>query len=425
MAMFKKFINSWYAKPLIIGLLIRIFLMPITLHPDLWGHSFTAYFFAYEWKLNIYEHLLSLPSDYPLVRNFGVGDIFIYPPLTYFTLGIFRFLSRPFTDANFLPWVMENMSLVYQRKDLYWNLFVYKFPYLFVDLGMIYFFTKLFKEDKKKKIALLLMLFNPLSLYSTFMIGQIDILPVFFTVLSLYFYKNKKLELSLLSLGVGGSYKMYPLLFVLPLAFIGAKQLLPRLKLAFLGFLPFILTIIPYLGSEAFRGMVLFSPKNQKMLFMGLNVSGAEVIYIFIALLSGVDAFLYYTRKNTSLANIFLCILLLIFSVTHYHPQWFLWITPFLIYQQVRDNFKYWEIVLTFLISWLIITLFFEASLSFGLFNPLYPALNSAKSISEFLATYTDVFQLKSLIRSVFAGFSFYYIYRLFKESSNINLIKK
>jgi len=257
------------------------------------------------------------------------------------------------------------------------------------------------------------------------MIGQIDILPVFFTVLSLYFYKNKKLELSLLSLGVGGSYKMYPLLLVLPLAFIGAKHLIPRLKLSILGFLPFILTIIPYLGSEAFRGMVLFSPKSQKMLFMGLNVSGAEVIYIFLAVLSILYAYLYYAKKNISLANIYISILLVIFSITHYHPQWFLWITPFLIYQQVRDNFKYWELVVTFMISWLIITLFFEASLSYGLFNPLFPILNNAKSLSELLITYTDVFQLKSLIRSVFAGFSFYYVYRLFKESSDFNLLKK
>ena len=98
---------KWWLKALLIGVAIRLVLMPITVHPDLWGHSFTAYFFAYKGELNIYDFLLNLPKNHPLVMNYGVNDIFIYPPLAYFTLGIFRVLVKPLADANFIPWLKK------------------------------------------------------------------------------------------------------------------------------------------------------------------------------------------------------------------------------------------------------------------------------------------------------------------------------
>src|SRR3989344_9437387 len=113
--------SKWWFKWLLLGIVLRVLVMPVTFHPDLWGHSFTAYFFAYEGKLNPYEALVNLPSDHQIVTNFGVTDIFIYPPLAYFTLGVFRLLIKPFVDPGFLPFVMESPSLVFQRADLYWN----------------------------------------------------------------------------------------------------------------------------------------------------------------------------------------------------------------------------------------------------------------------------------------------------------------
>lgn len=52
--------------------------------------------------------------------------------------------------------------------------------------------------------------------------------------------------------------------------------------------------------------------------------------------------------------------------------------------------------------------------LSLGLFNPLWPQLNQAPDLSALLSRYFDVFQFKSLIRSVFAGASIFFILRLF-----------
>src|SRR3989344_6668311 len=356
--MFGKLTSKWWFKWLMLGIAIRLVLMPITLHPDLWGHSFTSYFFAYEGKLNPYEALANLPQEHPIVRNFGITDIFIYPPLTFFTLGIFRLLIKPFTDPNFLPFVMEFPSRVFERVDLFWNLFLFKLPYLFVDLGLAFILTNLFSDIKKKKLVLALWMLNPVTLYATFMIGQIDILPTFFTVLSLYFASKKRYNYSLLSLGLGMSYKMWPALLIIPAALIFKSTFWERLKLIVIGVLPFILSVLPFVNSPAFRYMV-FSPKSQKMLYMIWPVTGAEGIYPFILILTLIYFYLYFNEIMRNLNSIFTIILLLIFSVTHYHPQWFLWVTPFLIVELVESNFKHLLPVLTFVASWVIITLFF------------------------------------------------------------------
>lgn len=409
----------WWFWGLCVGLVLRLIVMPITLHPDLWGHSFTAYFLAYEGEWNVYEYLLSLPSSHPLVRNFGVGDIFIYPPLAYFTLGFFRLLVKPFVDANFIPWLMENLSQVHLYPQLYQQLFFFKLPYLFVDIAIAFLLSSYFVDKKKKSLAFLLWMVNPVTLYATFMVGQLDVLPVFFVVLSLFFAQKKKPLLAMICLGIGGSYKMFPLLFILPAAFVLKENFVARLKLVAAGFLPFFLSILPFLGSSAFRSMVLFSPKNQKMLFMSLPVSGAEGVYLFVFLLAIIYLFAYYFRERFSLVVYWLLILLLTFSVTHYHPQWFLWVTPLLVIELVGSNFRNFLLTGLLIISWLVILLFFEPSLSFGLFNPLWPELDKAPGLSETLGNYTNVFQFKSVIRSIFAAVALFFAFRLTSPQEN------
>lgn len=418
MKLFKKIIKIWYFPWLVGGIILRLALMPITFHPDLLGHSFTAYFLAYKGVWNIYDYFANLPPTHPLVKNFGVGDIFIYPPLAYFTLGFFRFLVKPFVDANFVPWLMENLSQIHSNPQLFKHLFFFKLPYLFLDIGLAFLLAGLFTNSKKKKLVFILWLFNPVALYVSFMIGQLDLLPTFFTVLSLYLFRKKKVYLSALALGIAASYKMYPLFLLFPLAFLARDKLTEKIKVIITGMLPFVLFILPYFGSSAFRAQV-FSPKSQKMLFMGWPVSGAEVVYPFVLILTVIYFVSYYSKEKSDLKNYFLAVLLLIFSVTHYHPQWFLWVTPFLILEMVENDFKNFLAILGLFSCWLVITLLFEASLSYGLFNPLWPQLDNAPSLSFFASRYIDTFQFKSLVRSVFAGISLAFSVMLLRKNKD------
>lgn len=394
--------------------------MPITLHSDLLVESYAGYFFAYGGKLNIYDFLSKLPPTHPLMLHYNYADLFIYPPITYFTLGIFRLLVKPFADPNYIPWLWSNLSSIYSNKELYFQLFLFKLPYLFFDIPLAFILSGFFKTQRKKKIAFILWMFNPITIYATFMIGQFDLLPAFFTVLAVYFMQKGRKNWAMISLGIGGAYKLYPLFFVIPAAFIMGDKFLEKIKLILLGFAPYVLFALPFISSSAFRQMTLFNPKNQKMLYMIFMLTGAEGIYPFAVGLFVIFFISYFDKAVKDIIYYFMAILLLFYSVTSYHPQWFLWIAPFLVYELVRNNFKHWILVVTLFVCWLAITFLFEPSLSYGLFNPIFPQLVNAPNLSDIIAKHTDVFQIKNLLRSAFAGASIYYIYLLFSGKKAI-----
>lgn len=400
-----EFVHSWWLPWLIIGVVLRLLLAAISVHPHAHDLNFSAYLFSYNGIFNIYDYLANLPDNNPFVNLYGRG-VFTYPPLAYFTLGLLMLITKPLFDPSFMNFFVNNpLSNILGQPELFGHLLLLKLPYLFFDLSIAFLLMRLFNQKGEKKKALLLWLFNPVSLYTSFIVSQFDVIPVFFVVLGLLFAFKGRKEMALVSLSLGGGYKLFPLLLVPIFVLILGKTNLERIKLLAWGIVPYILTILPFLPSPAFRQNVLLSNQSQKMLFMGLPVSGAEVLYIFVVLLIVLWFWLYYHRVGTEKIWIYVLItFLLYFSVTHYHPQWFLWVTPFLVLELVFNNFKRLFLVGLLVLSWLTLTLFFEPSLSYGAFSPLWPQLEKAAGLSDVVSKYIDPFLIKSIFRSVFAG---------------------
>ena len=400
---------------LILGIIIRLILMPVTLHPDLWAVSFSEYLFAYKGVINIYDYLATLPQSSALVQNYG-QNFFTYPPLSHFTFGIFGLILKPLFNSSFFNSLDVNLPNVLNDSRVYLHLFLVKLPYLFFDIGVLILLSGLFDEPKKKQKAVVLWLFMPLAFYTSFMVGQFDIIPVFFTILSLCLAKKNKWEWAAISLGIGGAYKMFPLFFLPFLAIYGGKKASETIKLFIFGLLPYFLTICPFLGSPFFRQNVLFSTQSQKMLFARLSVSGAEYLSVFIMFYIFFLGIAVYKRME--LWKFFTLIMLLFFSVTHYHPQWFLWLAPFLVIFWVEyPKSKIFPAIL--LTCWFLITILFEPSLSISLFAPLEKNLQNVVSLSQTVNKYYDVFLFKSLVRSVFAGVSLTMAVLLFKKDES------
>lgn len=248
------------------------------------------------------------------------------------------------------------------------------------------------------------------------MIGQFDIIPVFFTVFSIYLAKEKKMGWSAFVLGVGGAFKMFPLFFLPFLILSFGGNLLKKIKLAIMGIFPFIITILPFISSVGFRQNVLFSNQSQKMLFAKIPVSGAEYLSLFVVFY--IFLLLFSFIKKMDLWKSFLAVMLLFFSVTHYHPQWFLWLSPFLIiYLVIYPRFWTFPVILFF--CWILIMIFFEPSLSIGLFAPISNSLTNLVPLSDVVNQYYDAFQFKSMVRSIFAGVSSFLMYVLFAQKNN------
>jgi len=410
-----RFFSSWYFKWFLIGFLLRLVLATVTFHPDIRALNFGAYLIAKEGVFNIYEYFQHVPSNSPLLNVFRI-DLFLYPILAYFVPAVFIWILSPFYDFSIQNKFLISPNELFGNLVIFRHLLLLKTPYFFFDLPLAFLLTKLFADEKKKRIAFLLWLFNPVTLYATFMIGQFDIIPTFLVILSLIFALRKKPFLAVLSLGLGGGFKLYPLFLLAPAVFILGETFWQRFKLALAGGLAFLAPILPYLPSSAFRSFALFTPKSQKMLFLSWNITGAEVLFPFVIIFALIVLHASYFGKGRikDLWKYYFSILLLFFSVTHYHPQWFLWLTPFMIIELLHNNFVHKWLHLILFAIFVFIVLMFESSLSYGLFSPILPQLANGPSLSDFVNRYYDIFQLKSILRSIFAAVSIWFGFELF-----------
>lgn len=370
---------------LIAGIALRLLLAVSTFHPDSLAFKLGGELVASGNILNLYNY-----SD----PNVAVLN---YPPAIYWFHGFFKFLLGSF---------LHGVLLI-------------KLPYLIFDIWTAFLLSKLFTGEKQTSLAFAFWLFNPINLYATYMMGQFDIIPTFFTVLSVYLISKNRLSWAALSLGGGIAFKIYPLFLLIPLALLG-KSYFDKLKFFILGLLPYSVSILPYLPSHSFRSTALFAAQSSKSLYAAIAVSGGESILLFPMFL-GVFYLILLRRKisNLSFWKMYLILLLTFFIFTHYHPQWLIWVTPFLILDLIIERFKNLTAQVLIFISWFGSLFFFDPSLTLGIFSPIWPSLKDL-SLWGLVGLHPDYNLSRSLLQTVFSASSFYLIYVHFFNRENV-----
>lgn len=362
---------------IIAGIMLRIFLSVSTYHSDMQVFDLGGSLIASGHILDLYDFSSS-------------AAVFNYPPAIYLYHGFLKFLFGGISSPLLL-----------------------KLPYFIFDLviGIL-----LFKLSERKVLAFTLWMFNPVSLYATYMMGQFDIIPTAFIVLAIYFAVKEKLEWAALALGFGIAFKIFPIFLVVPLIIFG-KNYLDKLKLLSLTMLPYFISILPYLASQSFRTTALFANQSSKSLYANIPVSGGESIILFPAFLILFYLFIWGKKEFFSKIEIwklYAVPLFLFFIFTHYHPQWLIWLTPFLILDLVNLRFKNPIPCLLIFFSWFASLFFFDPSLTLGMFAPLLPNLRNLPSIWTLSNINADYNIMRSLIQTVFAASSLYLVYQYF-----------
>lgn len=376
---------------LIVGLVIRLVLIPITLHPDIRGHNFAAYLISQKGKLfTFYDHLSNLPLTDPLVLLYH-DDLFIYPPLAYHTHALFMGILSPlYPWDQFNQFILEIDSIKTSSQRLL-LLYLLKLPYFIADIICLWLITKIMAEKYKFSTALL-WIFNPITIYSSYMVGQFDIYIALFILLTLYLYQKNHHIWSAITLGIAAAYKPFPL-FLLP--FLGTS-FSSKVKLTLTGLIVYIVLIAPYLGSTAFRSYALLANQSDKLFSAKILISGSQYLPLFIIGLVLLIWFNFFKPHALPLWGWFSSVLLLFYSLTHFHPQWFVWVTPILILAIISKPKAIFPAAIL-LLSYITIIFSFESSLNFGLFGIKYS-----------LPFLTD--QMISLVRAAFAATSICFV---------------
>lgn len=240
---------------------------------------------------------------------------FPYHPLMLYILSIGAFLIKIFNINN-----------------IFFHNLVFKLPTLIADLGIYYLLLKTFKN---KLFSILIFYFaSPIILYASYMHSQLDLVPVAFLFLAIYYLKRNKCYQASIILGLTACTKMNVLLLLPILIIYIFKTTRKRNALYSFLLITFVYFIfsLPYLFSQGYEHLVLFNEK-QNLLFNFNILLGNIKIYIslFIATLIYLRFFAYRKINNELLDSyVVLTISLFLLFVPPSTPAWFIWLIPVL-----------------------------------------------------------------------------------------------
>ena len=381
----------------IVGYFIRILIMPVFASEDLLTNSWIGL------TLIKTQHIV-LSSE---------------PPLYYYLLAPIYALFNPvlpqqaisgITNTAYYPTFLSSLFRVSYPNSI--NLiFVTKIPNLIFDLALALLLLHMIDDGKKATFAFKLWMVNPITIYVSYVVGQNDIIATFFLMLALYFFKNKKIGWTAVSLGISGVFKIVGLLFIIPIGLIHIKEHRTlRLKLTRLSFI-LVASLIPLVVVQiatfftpayyesanmalsnswdinGFFGNTFFSRGQQIQPFLGglflfaLDYStkavtwfgGTDVIYL-LPLVYSLFLFGVFYWKSWSFERVwkaFLVFFLAYYAFDFFHVQWFLWTMPLLTMLVAEDRDRFFKIFLLTIPLYFIYTLHWDFSLTSQLLLPM------------------------------------------------------
>lgn len=302
-------------KIIFLAILIRLLVMPFFYHPDIKSQLFHMQYLSHG-VTNIYDFVDKNKSHLPY------PNIYVYLPFTYYFFGSVDFALSPIYPNDLYQWLNDWGTSQNNYSNMIFFMLVLKIPYLIFDLLTGFILYKIYKSKK----VLYFWLFNPISIYLIYILGNFDIIPAFLTLLAFYFIKNNKQLLSYFSIGIAIALKMYPIMFLPFLFFYDKKNIFKNIKYAIFSLLPLILSILPFIKQKSFYDSFLGSGLTQKILeyrIFGLPIFPTLFILILIA---------YIVSKSKYKFEIAILQTFLIFiGLVNFHPQWIMWFFPFLI----------------------------------------------------------------------------------------------
>ncbi|MFH0864262.1 MAG: hypothetical protein V1858_04195 [Candidatus Gottesmanbacteria bacterium] len=415
----QKIINRGFCFWLIVGLIIRLAVMPFTAHSDMWPQSLAGYLAANQHILNISQYMRDNPD--PQIAGIYAPGFFPYPILALLFFMVRELVFKIFYQMDYFQFLLGWYGPFLEHPLVNFYIFIWKLPYLIFDLGTAYLLTKFFINQKQKILAFALWMLNPWTIYTTFMFGQCDIIPTFAIVLALLLAYKKQSLLAILTLGLAIAFKSYPLMILPAFCLILSANPLMFIGYFFLGLAPTIISDLPFYSSLPWRQDVLFSFQSQFLTSPAIPAGNGENVLLFPLIWALILGGTYLAKvKVNSLWAVCLAIFLGLFSISYYYPQWVIWMSPFIVILLVK-NPRLITITGTLFILWLILISLFERSLTIGLFSPLWPALHNIPSFGEAINPIYPALSLKSIIRGLFAAPGLYLIYKLSRTMFSTN----
>ncbi len=390
-------VKKWLAA----GLLLRFILMPLAAHSDL---------------LSIYQRanlILAGASEGPsinLLNSVHAGFLWLIRPLIpYQSL----WGGLPDTSLAVSEWLgFINTTGVFR------TLFLLKVPYLAFELLALWALLSLVEPAKAPRTTAFWM-FNPVVIFSTYIFGRFDIIIVWLLLSALLLAKKERPHLAVLTLGVAALVRVFPIILVLPFAFILKERWTDRLRLAAIGGLPLLVSMSIGRSSVHFGTVRDFAgmPHLEYPLAMKFFLYGQDNLYIFVFLYSLIIMSLYIHPRFgfENLKRFCFYVMLTFFATSFFHPHYLIWLIPFIaFYIDVPRLLPLHGVQVS---AWIIYTFQWGRSLAGYLIASISPAFFWAiASPGEWIGRYYPADQLVGLGRSLFSAACLALIYLVWRK---------
>lgn len=302
---------------IIFGIGIRIFLAAWLYHTDLKNIYIESGFIKAGWKL-AYQAAAA------------AGRPIYYPPLVYSIIEGHRKIDGFMFSGYFGKWLGDGTAeQTTNHPHLFRDLLVMKLPWMAADIFLAFLLYQL-AEAKDKRKVLWLWIFNPLTLYGVYGIGNFDILPTVLMVLSLYWAKKNHWNWGYLALGLAGGLKLFGLLLI-PIYFILDKRDFKQKLFGASGGVGIFIaaTFTAWTDKFVFRSIFL-SNLSGTLFKTRLELAAGYYVPIFLTLYLG---FLFWLSKGKRirLEDGYLLVIGLLLGLSYFNPQWIVWLAPLLV----------------------------------------------------------------------------------------------
>jgi hypothetical protein len=391
----------------IFALLLRLVLAATTYHPDLSVFVFASKLIVLDghW-LNFYDYSVHYVNG--VATLFPHGMVLNYQPLAYLIPSLiylpFTYILRHTADPI--------INSTWNHSTIYLPLLVYKLPLILADIAIFFSIPRLFTTTKNKKLSQIIWAFNPLAIYVSSMIGQVDIIITLFILWGLISLKRGQFNRTALFFALSALIKPAALI-LLPLVAVYLfvkKNYFNAIANFATGLITYLLGISIYLPSPIYRYYALFADQLTKSTHAGISVASGHDIPWFFIVLAIIVALIVYKK-----IMIFPALGAALFSsltFTHFHPQWLLWITPWFIYFAIQSK-KFMPLLFLYL-SWKVIVFAFDSSLHLGLFYTMnLPKISLLSFGSPFLQ------EIVSAARAWFVAYLFVILFVHGKPTKN------
>jgi len=397
---------------LALGVLVRVVLMPIAFHPDLFWVTYHAQNLA--------------------LRGQVTKDLAIQPiPLLVYSATIKVF--QPVLSPAELIWP-DQWSLLGQEDyqgafdlamqiarapRIHLTLFILKLPHLIFDLASAFVLLALLKNRARQSIiALAFWMFNPIGLYISYLYGRYDAVAGFFVLLSLYLFSRVRPFSSLGTLALAVMSRVMDAALA-PFFLLGAIRQLRNQKRVLLGAIVFsavaVLTVVsgglPSIISllDRAHGQFLLAAKLPIILYDELVLF---VIGYAILLFSSVEKDLssYVVLRKYSLM-----VFLVLFSLAFFNPQYFFALLPLLALEIAEQPGLAW-LHLVQIAGYAFYLLNWGSQTTWWLFLPLDPAFFSQLTAPELMIqAYTNYKAVVAIFRSLLTAASLWMVYQVYR----------